>query len=342
MKRRSVLVVMGLLFAGACATVPANVVVGGRRPAWVDNPQTKYPLRYYVSAIGEGDTLSDAQNVAAGNLAKIFRSDIDVEENLEERYLEFIGKKNSYQEKTRFNRNVRIGSKMSLFNIQYSESYRDATGRIYALAYIDRQQTAGIYKTRLKENDAKVAEFVKRAEGAQPAMQYAALSAAVAVGNASRVMLEQLDVIAPKVKAGIKQAYSYEELSKRLAEAAAKLRFSVSITDDGSGKIKSAVEEMMTGMGFVVDAEGALKVVGKVRFENTDLKRGNLSFVRYEAVFSIVNAAGKTVVSVSQRGREGHVSQKEAQARCVRSVVGVVDGKLRSQLQAWFDGLVKR
>lgn len=332
-----------MLMAGACVTAPTDgVVSGSHRPLWMDNPQHKYPLRYFIAAVGEGDTLSDSQNAAVGNLAKIFKSEIDVEENLQERCFELMGDKNSYQEKTQFDRNVRINSAMSLVNVRYAESYRDDSGRVYSLAFINRAKTAEIYVSRLKDNDARTVGFVEQSKDADPSVTYAALSAATAISAAGRILLEQLDIISPAAKKSVRMTYDYDDLTGRLAEAAGMMHFSVQVSNDCDDKIRGALESLVTGMGFVVDDKSRLKIAGTVTFEDTDLKRGNLSFVRYKSEFKLVDINGQTVVSVSKRGREGHVSATEAQARCVRTIVSLIDRDLRIRIQKYFDGLVNR
>jgi hypothetical protein len=95
-------------------------------------------------------------------------------------------------------------------------------------------------------------------------------------------------------------------------------------------------------MGFVVDDNGPLQVKGNIKLEKTDLNRDGLVFVRYEVEFDVINANGKTVVAVAERGREGHVSEAEAEARCVRSIAELINVRLHTKLQSWFDGLIKR
>ncbi len=342
MKKTNVFYLLSLLLAVSCATEPTAHSGSDRRPSWMENPSIKYPAKYYITAVGEGDTLSDSQNAAAANLAKVFRSDIHVEENLQERYFEMIGKKNSYQESTKFNRKVQLNSKISLFNIKYDRSFTDKTGRVYTLAYLNRHKTAAIYVTRLKENNARIVDFIEQSKSKAPSVRYAALAAAMAVSSGSQVLLEQLDIISPAAKQAINMTYTHDAIAKMYADAATEIRFSINIKNDVQHKLTDSLESLLTDMGFAVKPDGALKVGGNISFEDTDLHRGNLSFVRYEVQLEVKDVAGRTVVSLVKRGREGHVSKKEARARCMRSIVAVVDHDFRDRLQAYFDGLIKR
>lgn len=341
MKRLSGLFLSLIVIVCGCATAPDNVVKTGVRPAWMDNPNAKYPFRYYLTAVGEGDNLKDAQSVAIGNLAKMFRSEIKVEEHLHERCVELMGDKSSYQEKTQFNRDVNVSSGISLINVKYADSYMDNLGRIYSLAYINRYQTAKIYVSRLEKNDARIVSYVKKSKHVAPAVAYAALSAAVAISTESQILMEQLNVISTADKKALKVSYARDDLLQALAEAAGGLRFSVDVAGDQSGKVSGSLENLVTGMGFVISNPPSLKIKAKVLLNETDLKRDDLSFVRYEVKIDVMDISGQVVVSVTKQGREGHVSKAEAEARCVRTITSVIENELKTKLQAYFDGLVK-
>jgi hypothetical protein len=323
---------------GCAATGPVTAA----RPAWMENPQMKYPVKYYLTAVGEGDTLQAAEAVAAGNLAKIFRTHITVDERLTERYYELIGKQNLYQEQTQFDRNVGMVTSMSLQNVQYPERYTDSkTGRVYVLAALNRAETAAIHVTRLKENNERTARFVARSDALSPSLTYAALSAAVAISADSQQLLEQLDVLYPAAKAQVTMQFAHDDLQQRLATAAGAIGFSVAIEGDTDGKVTQAVTSLLTGLGFVVSPDSPfLRVRGTVSLEQTDLGRQGLHFVRYLMKLDMLDAYGKTVLAMSEHGREGHVSLNEAANRCLRSMISALDRQLVYKLFMYFDQLV--
>lgn len=334
----------GLVLIGAGLVLGCAVTgpVTAGRPAWMENPQMKYPVKYYLTAVGEGDTLQAAEAVAAGNLAKIFSTHITVDERLTERYHELIGEQNRYQEQTQFDRNVGMVTAMSLQNVQYPERYTDPkTGRVYALAALNRSETAAIYVTRLKGNDERTARFVARSDDLSPAITYAALSAAVAISADSQQLLEQLDVLFPAAKAQVTMRHVHDDLQQRLATAARAIGFSVEIEGDAEGKVTQAVTSLLTGLGFVVSADSPfLRVRGTVSLEQTDLGRQGLHFVRYLMKLDMRDAYGKTVLALSEQGREGHISLNEAANRCLRSMTGALDRQLVYKLFTYFDQLV--
>lgn len=335
---RSLLIIgMGVILGCTVTTSP----VAAARPGWMENPQQKYPFNRYLTAVGEGDTLQAAEAVALGNIAKIFRSEVTVDERLSERYYELIGKKNEYQEQSQLDRDTTVRAGMLLLNVQYPERYTDTkTGRTYALAALNRAETAGIYATRLNENNALTGRFVARSEEASPALKFAVLSAAVAVSADSQRLLEQLDVLLPAAKKQAVMSFTHDALTQRLADAAKAIGFTVEIEDDPQGKIAKAVSSMLTELGFTVSPDNAfLRMKGIIGMESTDLGHQGLSFVRYRMQLDMRDASGNVVAVLSEHGREGHVSETEAVNRCVRSMESAIRRELLRKLFVYFDGL---
>ncbi|HAS83143.1 MAG TPA: hypothetical protein DCS43_10840, partial [Verrucomicrobia bacterium] len=289
-----------------------------------------------------GDTLQTAETVAAGNLARIFRTDIVVDERLTERYYELIGKQNVYQEQSQLDRNISVYTAMSLQNVQYPERYTDKkTGRVYALATLNRAETAAIYVNRLKENDAMIVRFVQRSESPSPAMTYAALAAAVAISADSHQLRAQLDVLYPQAKSQVSTTYAHDVLQQRMATAAKQIGVAVSIENDPDGKVAQTIIAQLTGLGFVVaPGDAFLQVRGSVAMEETDLGSKGTFFVRYVMKLDMVDAYGKTVAALSEQGREGHISLNEAANRCTRSMTGAVERQLVNKVFNYFDRLL--
>ncbi len=342
MRRFHPMIILGTGLLLGCA-VPTRTVTAGR-PHWMENEHPRYPFSQYLTAMGEGDTAAAAEAVALGNLAKIFRTEITVDERLEERYFELIGERNLYQEQTQFGRDVTLRSSLSLMNVQFPERYTDrGTGRVHVLAVLHRAGTAAIYVTRLNENDGRTARFVERSESPSAAMRYAALSAAVAVSTGSQLLLEQLDVLMPAAKAKVALSYDHDDLKVRMAEAVKAIGFQVAIENDDQGKITQAVVSLLTERGFTITPDDAfLQVTGRVEMEDTDMGRQGLHFVRYQLHIDVHAADGKTVLALNEHGREGHVSRKEALNRCVRSMTGAIDRNLAFRVWQYFDSMVNQ
>ena len=313
-----------------------------KKPDWLENPKDVYPESIYLTAIGDGDSRAEAENYAAGNLSKILESKIKTDQTVRERYQELITDEgSSFEESSDITKQVNIQSEQTLVNIQFAESYTDNMGRVFVIAYLDRMKTADIYFEKINKNAEKIVFFITQGNETQdPVSKYANLNAACAISLNNEILLEQLSIISPNSKASLELGYDFNELNKETAEYAKMIDFNVDIQNDMDNKVSILVEELMTDLGFVLADDAILHAVGSVAFEETDIKRENLVFVRYDLQLKINDNSGKTFITISDNGREGHVSFSEATARAIRTVEKKIKKELKKKLVSYFDGLV--
>ena len=338
MKRSILLIVLSIIVISCAAHAKKKK---SKAPKWLENPKAVYAEQMYLSAIGEGDSRREAENMAAGNLSRIFESKVKTDETVLQRYMELTkGDDFTYEEQTDVTKNVNIQSGQTLFSIQFAESYTNEMGRVFAIAYLNRLKTSEIYEEKINKNTKSINYFEKECDNSNDIMfKYAAMSAASAVGMSNEVLLEQLGIIFPTSKEMLEINYNYNDLMKKAAEVARQISFKIDIKNDTENKISILVEELLTDLGFVLSEENLLNVNGEVLFEETDLQREN-KFIRYELKLKIIDPENITIVTLSEKGREGHVSLPEAQARAVRTIEKKIKKTLKKKLIAYFDGMV--
>ena len=311
------------------------------KPEWLKNPKAVYSEQMYLTAVGEGDSRSDAENMAAGNLARIFESNIKAEETVNQRYMELTkNDKTDFEEQTDVTKSVNIKSQQTLFNIQYGESYTDDVGRIYAIAYLNRMKTAEIYENKINKNASRIDYFMGIADkSGDPILRYAAMNAASAVSFINELLLSQLIIIFPSAIDMLEINYNHDKIVKDTNAAAANVSCKITIQNDEENKIAIMLEELINDLGFVLSKESVLRIDGNIILEKTDLKR-DLEFIRYELQINVIDNKDSVIVSMSEKGREGHVSASEAEARAIRTLSKKINKQLKKKLIAYFDGLV--
>ncbi len=311
------------------------------KPEWLKNPKAVYSEQMYLTAVGEGDSRSDAENMAAGNLARIFESNIKAEETVNQRYMELTkNDKTDFEEQTDVTKSVNIQSQQTLFNIQYGESYTDDVGRIYAIAYLNRMKTAEIYENKINKNASRIDYFMGIADkSGDPILRYAAMNAASAVSSINELLLAQLTIIFPSAIDMLEINYNHDKIVKDTNAAAANVSCKIAIQNDEENKIVIMLEELINDLGFVLSKESVLRIDGNIILEKTDLKR-DLEFIRYELQINVTDNKDSVIVSMSEKGREGHVSASEAEARAIRTLSKKINKQLKKKLVAYFDGMV--
>lgn len=328
------------LVGGALLALLAGCLATGKRiPAWVANPQAAYPEDRYLAAVGEGDTRQAAENAADANLARIFESRIDSSERVVDKSRE---NDRSLERTTDFTADISILSSQTLCNIRHAEAWKDPAGRIHAVAYIDRRETAALYLDKIREEAARVGFLLAQARKTEnPLKRYATLRAALRHAEAGQLLLRQLKTIHPPSADAAAPDYSLERIRSDLSVAAHAIRVRISIEGDDRGRIRSAIEQLVTRYGFVVGTPAQLEITGSISVEDTGQRVSGLAFVRYDLSLRLRQVAdGSTILSIRERGREGHISLNEARNRAFRTLENQLQADDKRRLDAYFDSLV--
>ena len=318
--------------------VGCKTLTGGGTPDWVANPKTSYPDNQYLVAVGEGDTRRTAENSAAANLSRIFEAHIESDERILDQSRE-TGE--SFERTTDFTADINILSSETLYNIQHAEAWKDSVGRYHAVAYLNRRETASIYRDKIGELTRRVNFLIAHAAHTTELLkEYALLRAANRHAAEASNLLRQLKVIHPPSVPGSTPSYSVNALRKNLAETAKKIRVQIKMEGDDNRRITAVLEEQITRYGFVVGTPSVLEVAGSVSVDDTGQRSADLVFVRYTLALQVKGADGTVLASLNNKGREGHLSLAEARVRSFRTLENAIKSSGNARLDAYFDSLI--
>ncbi len=309
------------------------------QPKWLQNPKAVYSAQLYLSAIGEGDSRRQAEDMAAANLSKIFESKIEAIEIYNQKYLEiYKNQEFDFEEQSEIQKNIKIESSETLFNIQFGESYTNKMGRVYVIAYLNRFETAQIYNEKILENAKKINYLISQ-KSDDILQEYAYFTAASSIANQNEILRNQQKIIAQNLAEELD--YNFQKILEQTRNIAQKIGFEIKIKNDKDEEIESIFSELLTDLGFVISEKPLLKIVGKIRFEKTDLKR-DIEFIRYEFQLQILNNQDKIIIAISQSGREGHISEKEAKARIIRALKNKIKMDFSQKITQYFGNLISK
>ncbi|VGO12187.1 hypothetical protein PDESU_00738 [Pontiella desulfatans] len=323
---------MVLMLLAGCKTFT------GGTPKWVENPKTVYPENQFLVAVGEGDTRRTAENAAAANLSRIFEAHIESDERLVDQTTETA---KSLIRTTDFTSDVNILSAQTLFNIQHAEAWKDSKGRYHAVAYLNRRDTAAIYRDKIEEQTSRVNFLLASAENTDKVLKkYATLRAANTHANEASYLLRQLKVIHPPSVADSTPSYSANNLRKALADTAKRIKVRINLSGDEDKRMEGTLEEFITQYGFVVGNSFVLDFSGSVSVKDTGERNQGLVFVRYELALQIKDDDGDVLVSVGDKGREAHKTLEQARIRSFRTLENAIKSSGTQRLDAYFDSLI--
>ncbi|MCF7818502.1 MAG: LPP20 family lipoprotein [Kiritimatiellales bacterium] len=302
------------------------------------NPKAAYPENQYLVAVGEGDTRRAAENAADANLSRIFESNIESDERMVDQTRE-SGK--AFERTTDFTADINILSSQTLFNIQHAEAWQDQKGRVHAIAYLDRRETAAIYRDKIDGLTARVHFLLAQAEqAADPLKKYAALRAAARSATENDLLLRQLKVIHPPSVASATPGYSDNTIRKALADTAQQIRVRIQVDGDDERRMAAVLEELITRYGFAVGSPAVLDINGRIAVSDTGQRTSGLVFIRYELAVQIKDDAGTVLAAINNKGREAHVSLEEARVRSFRTLETAIKATGAQRLDAYFDSLI--
>jgi hypothetical protein len=314
------------------------------RPVWIDNPQTQYPSTKYLTAIGTGDTRKAAENAAAANLSQIFQATITAEQTVNERYKELFTAPNqsTFESQSEVTKNITIATDQTLYNVQFAESYIDNLGKTYVLALLERQPTAEIYERKMDENDQQMMRYIEHSAAAKdPIVRYANINAAAVFSLMNETLKQQLNIILPGASYTPKSGFDHVKVQQLLNDSRKSLPFSIAITGDNDGRVKAILKEMISELGFVTAEKGIISISGEVGFQEIDLKRPE-KFVRWNYKLSVVDPSNVSIVSLTENGREGHMTFDEAVNRALRTMKQKIKTNFGREINKYFDRMVKK
>lgn len=332
------------LFLFSCATTGSSPgQSGGKKPSWVDDKHSQYPDETYLVEIGEGNSLRSAKQDGQASLARIFRTAIVVDSTVSTRYEDLSDGKTILESsvETTANESITQLSDETLINVHFAESWTSDMGIVYVVAYIDRMETANIYRQRITQDGMKVDEFVsKSAEQRDLLRRYGFLDAAIVMDQKIASMKDQLDIIYQPFARMVKLPYEPAELHSQYADTAEQMVYSINIENDSDGKVTAVVSQVLTDRGFSVTEGGSsLSVTGRVLMEEVTLNN-DYENMRWTLFLEMRNEEGDVVVSMDEKKRETAISLKEAEARAYRSMEEVMQKKFLREMESYFDSFV--
>ena len=320
-----------------CVTL-LTACLTNREPHWVSNPKLAYPEEQFLVAIGAGDTRQAAEYAATASLSRIFESHIESDERLLDQSRETTS---SFERTTDFSSDINILSSQTLFNIQHAEAWKDQLGRYHAVAYLNRRDTAEIYRDKIGTRTARVNYLLAHIQTEDDLLKkYATYRAAIQHANIADSMLRQLKVIYPSSVPGATPSYSLNKLRKSLADTARQIEVTISVKGDPENRMAEILQELITQYGFMVGQPATLNLFADVDLSDTGERSQGLVCMRYELMLQVKDTKGHVVITVRDKGREAHKTLDQARTRSFRTLENAIMISGVQRLDAYFAALV--
>lgn len=346
-KTITLLLLLGILLSGCLTTgssAGGSAYSGGVQPKWLTDIDSAYPPTQYLAVIGEGDTLSKAQAKAASNMAMIFETRIKVDSTVDARYSEIKkqGVFTSTTEKTNVSDRISQSSDQTLSNLKYGESWTDNMGTVFTAAYLNRIETAELYRERINDQTHVLLRLNEKGDkGDTKIERYAYYDSAFVIAMSNEVLLEQLEILHPQIAKTMELGYSLDDVKTTRAETADALTFRLSFSGEKSGAITSVISETFTDMGFTLADNAQLSASGSISFEKIDRNNDYENFKWY-LTLEIADETGVTIISLEESGVSASTSESAAISRINVDVKKVINKQLPRQFNAYLNSYLEK
>jgi hypothetical protein len=242
-----------------------------KQPDWVDQPTGQYPQQNYLSAVGEADNRSAADNRALANLAKIFEvaiSDVSLDFSQAQVSADQAGSTGSNLQTA--SRYVTTEAKQVLEGAQLVESWQDEEGNTYSLAILEKGPATRRFREGVRSSDRKIKDRVNYAsqQAPNPVVALAALEQARKIETERSNQNRNLTVVSGK---GIRAAYDQASLEKMLRNALATLHFNA---EAASPELLQNLESAIGTLGINLDKKAPYLLIASMDTEPVQQQQG--------------------------------------------------------------------
>jgi len=299
-----------------------------KMPEWVNNPHELYPEDQYIVGVGSGDTRQAAEDDALGNIARVFKSKIKVDRTLIENYLE-DEKSGDISGSTQITQRSRVSTKMQLKNAKIDKSYfSPSEGVYYVLAYLDRRETANLYRKDILQNQDKISEYYQKFKQEKNKLhKFAYINKAVALSDMNALLNEKYQIL---TKGGhVPPEIERSTLIKERNDLLDKITVNFQAIGNPPQEIRDYLQEVIGKVGFKT-VEGPADFTIKYSFDinKSNLRRKNIVAFNWKLTVDVldnINHYSLKTFNIAQR--TAAISKGEARARIMRNAKKALNKK---------------
>jgi len=235
-----------------------------------------------------------------------------------------------------------VSTKKVLSGVRIADLYQDSgPGNLYyALAVLDRQQSATILRDRILKLDGEIEMLFDRALGEGDLLtKIKHLKQSIGKHAVREAYDAELRIVSRSGR-GISSPIHFTEIKSQLdAILLRDFLIGVSVSGSRADEVQDALVQGLNQEGFSVSEDlNAANVLIRGTVEIKPLGRGtpDWKYVQWRAHFDMVDSKGGAVFgSVNKAGREGHLSLQQAENRAVRKIRKTLTTEIAQEIRKY-------
>jgi len=300
-------------------TTPQVTPRSSSRPAWVDNPEAVYNRDAFVSAVGNGTTRDMSEKDALAKLSAFFGQSIEADQQVISRYNEVYGSGDLSQwtQGSSIDSNVRTKTSLDeLVGADIREVWQDPnSNRFYAVAVMDKDNTARIYNDLITENITIIDNLISMSEAEKNSLSgYSRYQLAAIVADINIKYRNILSVIGSTSRINLPNGNTFRMIMQDIARATP---IGVTVDKDNASRIQTAFVKGLSDNGFGAGNRYSRYLCDvNVDLNTLDYPNSNNIFVRIIVTMNLRDTQTNTILTTwNMDTREGHVTKALAENR---------------------------
>lgn len=354
-------VAKNILFALAFVVFVLPAIAGGKKdvvaapsakeakntkePMWLHSPKDLYPEAKYITALGQGETLQGATAEAKTALSAYIKQTVSAEQV-------FTQKADNASVQNNFASNVKTTTKLpELSGLDTNNFFQESKTNFYVLAVLDRNIAGQDLDVQIQNKAQKAQALYTQALNKKGTFASVMLSASsVKQIIQAQELLDLLSCVNASYYATAKikmQDYiSPNDAINTMQECQNALNITIDIKGDVSSGVDCAKEvagEVANAFAFYGietnttenknNKDSSYCLEGTVRVSGMESPNEN-KFSHYDVILSLVNAKTKEqALNINVSGREGHLTQQEADRRAAKKAATDTGLAIKAQLE---------
>ncbi len=337
MKKNYLLLIIISLISVACASPsPENDATTNKEdstqaqmqngmPVWISSVEAVYPEKDYITGLGHGATLQDAQNEALAALSSYMQQSI--ESISESRGTISISGADMEAEYDVTETMVSSSTIANLVGVGIKERWFDDNANYYALAVLDKDESASFYVDKLRKNIDAINGFlaIARAKPSTFESHFAYISALDLANENENYLTILATVDNSRRRLYEQQSPAPASIAFEAQEAVEDITLGVKVKNDINNSIELQLIEIFNELGIKALAEDSQFVPAYIFDCNLLLEelpaRGNTLFYNYTLTGKLLDDMnGKTLTTINHSGRAGHMNEVEVKNRALASI----------------------
>ncbi len=325
LKNRTWRLSLGVLVAISAMLIlsPYAVEAQNDLPAWVDNPSEQFSENQFLMAVGSSTSRQGAMNQAQANLAKIFVSDVKVDESYYQKFEENTSSgETTTEENTQLIMQSEVGSNQQMKNVQIKEVHEADNGTFYALAVMNRMETSQLYTEEIMRKNKAIKSLRQKAGQTNSKLERLIYTKQALTNAQMNQMLKNQRAIL------VGQSTQLDEINiSEITQEFRKAKEECTVSLNGEEiprQVQSAISRQLQNEGFTMvnnGDESVVKVNLNLMIEPVDLNRPNTEFMQWALQVEAQNQEnGRWFSTYMAEGREGSTNKDYARRRAVQAV----------------------